>query len=142
MAANTSGTFAPNGGPVGGAKPGIQFGFDSPAMAQSTPQSAAAAPIPIPGGNNSVPSPANSPSPIPQPSASGGRPPAGLQQSGSQMTFGSLPSDGEVSPQAEACPSRGNSVTMLTIVSTPASRTTRIRPPSRHPQPSRHALPT
>lgn len=105
MAANTSGTFAPNGGPVGGTKPGIQFGFDSPAMAQSTPQSAAAAPIPIPGGNNnnSVPSPANSPSPIPQPSASGGRPPAGLQ-SGSQMTFGSLPSDGEVSQQTKLVP--------------------------------------
>lgn len=99
MAANTSGTFVPNGGPVGGAKPGIQFGFDSPAMAQSTPQSAAAAPIPIPGGNSnapSVPSPANSPSPIPQPSASGGRPPSGIQ-SGNQMTFGSLGSDGEVS---------------------------------------------
>ncbi|CEJ81399.1 Putative Eukaryotic translation initiation factor 4 gamma [[Torrubiella] hemipterigena] len=97
MAANTSGTFVPNGGPVGGAKPGIQFGFDSPAMAQTTPQSAAAAPIPIPGGNGnapSVPSPANSPSPIPQPSASGGRPPSGIQ-SGNQMTFGSLGSDGE-----------------------------------------------
>lgn len=105
MAANPSNTVA-NGGPVGGAggaggangsKSGIQFGFDSPAQAHSTPQSGAAAPIPIPGGNNArVPSPAHSPSPIPQPAASGGRPPS-MQQPSGQMTFGSLGSDGEVS---------------------------------------------
>ena len=102
MAANPPNTVA-NGGPVGGAagangsKSGIQFGFDSPAQAHSTPQSGAAAPIPIPGGNNArVPSPAHSPSPIPQPAASGGRPPS-MQQPSGQMTFGSLGSDGEVS---------------------------------------------
>ncbi|KAF4458643.1 translation initiation factor 4G, partial [Fusarium albosuccineum] len=95
MAANGPNSFAPNGGPVGGAKSGIQFGFDSPAMAHSTPQTGSAAPIPIPGGNARVPSPAHSPSPIPQPSASGGRPPSGLASG--QMTFGSLGSDGEVS---------------------------------------------
>ncbi|KAG8415112.1 hypothetical protein J3458_008991 [Metarhizium acridum] len=91
MAANGPNSYAANGG----AKSGIQFGFDSPAMAHSTPHTANAAPIPIPGaGNHRVPSPAHSPSPIPQPSASGGRPPSGLPASG-QMTFGSLSSDGE-----------------------------------------------
>ncbi|KAL3593864.1 hypothetical protein FPOAC2_08165 [Fusarium poae] len=96
MAANAPNNFVANGGPVGGAKSNIQFGFDSPAMANSTPQSTSAAPIPIPGGANArVPSPAHSPSPIPQPSASGGRPPSGLQQASGTMTFGSLGSDGE-----------------------------------------------
>ncbi|OAA44861.1 MIF4-like, type 1/2/3 [Metarhizium rileyi] len=91
MAANGPNSYAANGG----AKSGIQFGFDSPAMAHSTPHTGNAAPIPIPGaGNHRVPSPAHSPSPIPQPSASGGRPPSGLAASG-QMTFGSLNSDGE-----------------------------------------------
>ncbi|KAJ6444655.1 plasma membrane channel protein [Purpureocillium lavendulum] len=96
MAANGPSSYAANGGAVGGAKPGIQFGFDSPAMAHSTPQTGSSAPIPIPGGNARVPSPAHSPSPIPQPSASGGRPPSGLQQPSGPMTFGSLGSDGEV----------------------------------------------
>ncbi|KAK2594218.1 hypothetical protein QQS21_008060 [Conoideocrella luteorostrata] len=92
MAANGTNSYPANGG----AKSGIQFGFNSPAMAHSTPQAGSAAPIPIPGsGNPRVPSPAHSPSPIPQPSASGGRPPSGLQQPSSQMTFGSLGSDGE-----------------------------------------------
>ncbi|PNY27217.1 Eukaryotic translation initiation factor 4 gamma [Tolypocladium capitatum] len=95
MAANGPSSYAANGGPVGGAKSGIQFGFDSPAMAHSTPQTGSSAPIPIPGGNPRVASPAHSPSPIPQPSASGGRPPSGLQQPTGQMTFGSLSSDGE-----------------------------------------------
>ncbi|GAB0135569.1 hypothetical protein EsDP_00003902 [Epichloe bromicola] len=92
MAANGTNSFAANGG----AKSGIQFGFNSPAMAHSTPQVGNAAPIAIPGaGHQRVPSPAHSPSPIPQPSASGGRPPSGLQQPSGQMTFGSLGSDGE-----------------------------------------------
>lgn len=95
MAANGPNSYVTNGGPVGG-KSGIQFGFDSPAMGHSTPQTGSAAPIPIPGGNARVPSPAHSPSPIPQPSASGGRPPSSLQQPSGQMTFGSLGSDGEV----------------------------------------------
>lgn len=99
MAANAPNTVA-NGGPpapAAGSKSNIQFGFDSPSVALSTPQSGNAAPIPIPAGNNAarVPSPAHSPSPIPQPSASGGRPPS--MQAGGQMTFGSLGSDGEVS---------------------------------------------
>lgn len=98
MAANAPTTVA-NGGPPApaGNKSNIQFGFDSPSVAHSTPQSGNAAPIPIPAGNAAarVPSPAHSPSPIPQPSASGGRPPS--MQSGGQMTFGSLGSDGEVS---------------------------------------------
>ncbi|KAF4997827.1 hypothetical protein FGRMN_3575 [Fusarium graminum] len=96
MAANGPNSFVANGGPVSGPKSNIQFGFDSPAMGNSTPQSTNAAPIPIPGGNPRVSSPAHSPSPIPQPSASGGRPPSGLQQAGGNMTFGSLGSDGEV----------------------------------------------
>ncbi|KAG5937226.1 hypothetical protein E4U53_000049 [Claviceps sorghi] len=92
MAANPTSSYAINGG----AKSGIQFGFNSPAMAHSTPQTGNAAPIAIPGaGNQRIPSPAHSPSPIPQPSASGGRPPSGLQQPTGQMTFGSLGSDGE-----------------------------------------------
>lgn len=95
MAATGPNSFAANGGPVGGSKSGIQFGYDSPAMAHSTPQAGTSAPIPIPGGNPRVTSPAHSPSPIPQPSASGGRPPSGLQQPTGQMTFGSLSSDGE-----------------------------------------------
>ncbi|PHH68941.1 hypothetical protein CDD82_170 [Ophiocordyceps australis] len=95
MAATGPNSFSANGGPVGGSKSGIQFGFDSPAMAHSTPSAGSSVPIPIPGGNPRIPSPAHSPSPIPQPSASGGRPPSGLQQPSGQMTFGSLSSDGE-----------------------------------------------
>ncbi|RDA93333.1 hypothetical protein CP533_0307 [Ophiocordyceps camponoti-saundersi (nom. inval.)] len=95
MAASGPNSYAANGGPVGGSKSGIQFGYDSPAMAHSTPQVGTSAPISIPGGNPRVTSPAHSPSPIPQPSHSGGRPPSGLQQHTGQMTFGSLSSDGE-----------------------------------------------
>lgn len=93
MAANGPNSFAANGG----AKQVPQFGFaPSPNVAASSPQTGDSAPIPIPGGNNPrVASPAHSPSPIPQPSASGGRPPSGLNQG--NMTFGSLGSDGEVS---------------------------------------------
>ena len=99
MASNGPNSFAPNGGTVGGTKPGIQFGFNSPAPTHSTPETGNAAPIPIPGGNPNprINSPAHSPVPIPQPSASGGRPPSSLQQHTGQMTFGSLGSDGEVS---------------------------------------------
>ncbi|UZP41253.1 hypothetical protein NXS19_009069 [Fusarium pseudograminearum] len=43
MAANAPNNFVANGGPVGGAKSNIQFGFDSPGMANSTPQSTSAA---------------------------------------------------------------------------------------------------
>ncbi|RSL88975.1 hypothetical protein BHE90_015978, partial [Fusarium euwallaceae] len=109
MAANAPNSFVANGGPVGGAKSGIQFGFDSPAMAHSTPQTGSAAPIPIPGNNARVPSPAHSPSPIPQPSASGGRPPSGLQQASGQMTFGSLGSDGERHMRQGSVPTNPNS---------------------------------
>ncbi|ODA78451.1 hypothetical protein RJ55_05832 [Drechmeria coniospora] len=95
MAATGPNSYVANGGSISGAKSGIQFGFDSPAMVHSTPQTGGSAPIPIPGGNPRVTSPEHSPSPIPQPSASGGRPPSGLQQPSGQMTFGSLSSDGE-----------------------------------------------
>ncbi|KAK2928641.1 hypothetical protein FoTM2_011503 [Fusarium oxysporum f. sp. vasinfectum] len=110
MAANGPNSFVANGGPVSAGKPGIQFGYDSPAMANSTPQSSSAAPIPIPGGGNArVPSPAHSPSPIPQPSASGGRPPSGLQQAGGNtMTFGSLGSDGERHMRQGSTPTNPN----------------------------------
>ncbi|KAF4441501.1 translation initiation factor 4G [Fusarium austroafricanum] len=109
MAANGPNSFVANGGPVTTGKPGIQFGYDSPAMASSTPQSSSAAPIPIPGsGNARVPSPAHSPSPIPQPSASGGRPPSGLQQAGGTMTFGSLGSDGERHMRQGSAPTNPN----------------------------------
>ena len=87
-----------NGGPIGGPKSHIQFGFESPAVAHSTPQVPGSSPIPVPAGNPRIPSPAHSPAPIPQPSASGGgRPPSGLQQPNSQMIFGSPSGDGEVS---------------------------------------------
>ncbi|KHO00833.1 MIF4-like, type 1/2/3 [Metarhizium album ARSEF 1941] len=106
MAANGPNSFAANGG----AKPGIQFGFDSPAMAHSTPHAGNAAPIPIPGaGTHRVPSPAHSPSPIPQPSASGGRPPSGLPAS-AQMTFGSLSSDGERHMRQGSVPPNSNAM--------------------------------
>ncbi|RFU73567.1 mif4-like, type 1 2 3, partial [Trichoderma arundinaceum] len=97
MAANGPSGYVPNGGSIGGAKSGIQFGYDSPAMGHSTPQVGHSAPIPVPDANNNhrVPSPAHSPAPIPQPSASGGRPPSSLQQPTNQMTFGSLGSDGD-----------------------------------------------
>lgn len=97
MAANGPSGFVPNGGSIAGAKSGIQFGYDSPAMGHSTPHVGHSAPIPVPDANNHhrVPSPAHSPAPIPQPSASGGRPPSSLQQPTNQMTFGSLGSDGD-----------------------------------------------
>ncbi|KAH7313310.1 hypothetical protein B0I35DRAFT_480008 [Stachybotrys elegans] len=93
MAANGPSSYVPNGGAVAGAK-NIVFGYNSPSQTHSIPQADASASIPIPGANPRVVSPAQSPSPIPQPSASGGRPPSGLQASGS-MTFGSLNSDGD-----------------------------------------------
>ncbi len=99
MAANGPNSYTANGGhAAAAAKSGIQFGFGSPSVAQSSPQAGNSAPIAIPGSNPRIASPPHSPSPIPQPSASGGRPPSGLQQPGAQMTFGSLNStDGEVS---------------------------------------------
>ncbi|KAG5756096.1 hypothetical protein H9Q70_001299 [Fusarium xylarioides] len=110
MAANGPNSFVANGGPVTAGKPGIQFGYDSPAMTNSTPQTSSAAPIPIPGGGIArVPSPTHSPSPIPQPSASGGRPPSGLQQAGGNtMTFGSLGSDGERHMRQGSTPTNHN----------------------------------
>ncbi|KAK5988866.1 hypothetical protein PT974_10363 [Cladobotryum mycophilum] len=110
MAANGPSGYVANGASIAGAKSGIQFGYDSPAMAHSTPQTGHSAPIPIPGGNQRVPSPAHSPSPIPQPSASGGRPPAGLQQPGGQMTFGSLNSDGDRHMRQGSVPSNPNAL--------------------------------
>lgn len=95
ISANGPNSYAANGGPVGGAKAGIQFGFsDSPAMQHSTPQPTTAAPIPIPGNSNPrVQSPAHSPSPIPQPSASGGKPPSTGPDGG--FRIGSFGGDGE-----------------------------------------------
>ncbi|OAA56640.1 eukaryotic translation initiation factor subunit [Niveomyces insectorum RCEF 264] len=85
-----------NGGPAGaGPKAGLpKFGYESPAVAHSTPSQNVAAPIPIPGHHPRIPSPAHSPSPIPQPSASGGRPPT-ISQDGAPMKFGSLGGDGD-----------------------------------------------
>ncbi|KAL8371457.1 hypothetical protein RB595_001314 [Gaeumannomyces hyphopodioides] len=95
ISANGPSGYIANGGPVGGPKGSIQFGYkESPAIAHSTPQQGTSAPIPIPGNNARVPSPAHSPSPIPQPSASGGRPPP-MAQDGPSMKFGSLGGDGE-----------------------------------------------
>ncbi|KFA75200.1 hypothetical protein S40288_00149 [Stachybotrys chartarum IBT 40288] len=108
MATNAPNSFVPNGG----AKPGIQFGFESsPAIPHSTPQSGNSAPIAIPPANNArVPSPINSPAPIPMPSASGGRVPTGLQQSAGQVTFGSLGSDGERHFRQGSAPHNPNNV--------------------------------
>lgn len=99
ISANGPPSYGANGGPVGNSKSSIQFGFkDSPGVSHSTPQPGAASPIPIPGsGQARVASPAQSPSPIPQPTASGGRPPSGLQQSDGKPSFGSFNNDPEVS---------------------------------------------
>lgn len=97
MASTGPNSYVTNGGPVGGPKGPIQFGFPSPAMAHGTPQPGNSAPIPIPGGANPrVTTPAHSPAPIPQSSASGGRPPSGLAPASGQVTFGSLSSDTDV----------------------------------------------
>lgn len=99
ISANGPPSYSANGGPVGNSKSSIQFGFnDSPGVSHSTPQTGSASPVPIPGtGHARVASPAQSPSPIPQPTASGGRPPSGLQQSGDvKPSFGSFNNDPEV----------------------------------------------
>ncbi len=85
------GHIANGSGPVGNMKAANipQFGYESPAVAHSTPQPGAAAPIPIP----QIPSPAHSPSPIPQTSG-GQRAPSSSQ---APVTFGSFPGDGDVS---------------------------------------------
>ncbi|KAL2134193.1 hypothetical protein VTI74DRAFT_814 [Chaetomium olivicolor] len=94
ISANAPASHMANGGPAGGPK-NIQFGFESPAVAHSTPQMGGAAPIPIPGGGNPrIQSPAHSPSPIPQiPQQSGGqRAPSSIQ---APPTFGSFPGDND-----------------------------------------------
>jgi translation initiation factor 4G len=94
MASNGSNSLLANGAAavVGGAAP--KFGFHSPAIDQSTPQTAHAAPVPVPqAGNPRITSPAHSPTPIPQPSESGG-PPASAPPGGTpKMMFGAF--DGE-----------------------------------------------
>ncbi|SPO00559.1 related to translation initiation factor eIF-4F [Cephalotrichum gorgonifer] len=98
ISANGPQSYGANGGPVGNSKSSIQFGFkDSPGVTHSSPQTGGASPIPIPGsGTVRVASPAQSPSPIPQPTASGGRPPSGLQQTGDvKPSFGSFNNDPE-----------------------------------------------
>lgn len=99
ISANGPQSYGANGGSVGNPKSSIQFGFkDSPGVSHSTPQPGAASPIPIPGsGHARVASPAQSPSPIPQPTASGGRPPSGLQSGDGKPSFGSFNNDPEVS---------------------------------------------
>ncbi|KAH8909948.1 hypothetical protein BR93DRAFT_943830 [Coniochaeta sp. PMI_546] len=97
ISANAPSSHIANGGPVGGSKASIQFGYkDSPAVAHSTPQPSVSAPIPIPGNNSNhrIPSPAQSPSPIPVPSATGGRPPSSAPPP-NPMTFGSFPGEGD-----------------------------------------------
>lgn len=83
--------FVANGGVAGaGTKTAIpKFGYESPAIAHSTPSQPLAA-------NQRIPSPAQSPIPIPQPSASGGRPPSTISQDGASMKFGSFGGDGDV----------------------------------------------
>jgi len=98
ISANGTSGYIPNGGPVGGQRSDIKFGFqESPAASHSTPQvsqSNTSAPIPIPGSNPRVTSPAQSPSPIPQPTASGGRPPSSLVPgSNGQFQIGSFEGD-------------------------------------------------
>ncbi|OIW33718.1 hypothetical protein CONLIGDRAFT_640816 [Coniochaeta ligniaria NRRL 30616] len=98
ISANAPSSHIANGGPVGGSKASIQFGYkESPAVAHSTPQPSVSAPIPIPGNNSNhrIPSPAQSPSPIPVPSATGGRPPSSAPPP-NPMTFGSFPGEGDL----------------------------------------------
>ncbi|KAJ9130575.1 Eukaryotic translation initiation factor 4 gamma [Coniochaeta hoffmannii] len=93
---NAPSSHIANGGPVGGSKANIQFGYnESPAVAHSTPQLPVSAPMPIPGTNSNhhIPSPAQSPSPIPVPTATGGRPPSSAPPG--SMTFGSFPGEGD-----------------------------------------------
>ncbi|KAK4547614.1 hypothetical protein LTR36_000571 [Oleoguttula mirabilis] len=85
----------PNGGPVGqNGRPPINFGSmgasGSPVPQPSAPYQSQTSSLPAPRADPRVISPAHSPSPIPQPQASGGRPPAGLQNQGNGMTFGSM----------------------------------------------------
>ncbi|KAK4176221.1 hypothetical protein QBC36DRAFT_12215 [Triangularia setosa] len=93
ISANAPAGHLANGGLVGGPIP--KFGFESPAIAHSTPQPAGATPIPIPGGANPrVASPAHSPSPIPQSHQSGG----GLGQRAAPAqgpVFGSFPGEAD-----------------------------------------------
>ncbi|KAK3944237.1 hypothetical protein QBC46DRAFT_252176 [Diplogelasinospora grovesii] len=94
ISANAPPSHAANGGPVGGQKANIQFGYSSPAVGHSTPQAGAAMPMAIPGAGPAIPSPAHSPSPIPQvPQHSGGqRAPSNTQ---APLTFGSFPGDND-----------------------------------------------
>ncbi|KAK4193967.1 hypothetical protein QBC35DRAFT_446304 [Podospora australis] len=85
---NAPNNIANGGGPMSGQ---IKFGFDSPAIAHSSPQVAGAVPIPIPGGNQRIQSPAQSPSPIPQQSG-GQRAPSNAQV---PLAFGSFPGEGD-----------------------------------------------
>ncbi|KAK3679462.1 hypothetical protein LTR78_001023 [Recurvomyces mirabilis] len=97
-AAGASGSI-PNGGPVSvNGRPHINFGAMnvSPLPQHAAPFQAQNASLSTPGSNNPrVISPAHSPSPIPQPQASGGRPPAGLQNQTNGVTFGQLGGEGE-----------------------------------------------
>ncbi|KAH6687481.1 eukaryotic initiation factor 4F subunit p130 [Plectosphaerella plurivora] len=103
MSANGPNNYGPNGAAAAAgskAPSSLKFGFDgSPAIAHSSPHVGSSAPINIQGANGPnqrVPSPAHSPSPIPQqPIASGGRPPSVISQQNTQMTFGSLGSEGD-----------------------------------------------
>ncbi len=86
--------FATNGGP----KAALKFGYESPAVAYSTP-------TPFIPGSQRIPSPAQPPSPIPVASASGGRPPT-MSQDGTGMQFGSFGGDSDVcSPPLPLLPS-------------------------------------
>lgn len=97
-ASGASGSI-PNGGPVGQqtGRPPIHFGAinASPLPQHSAPYHSQTASLATPASNPRVISPAHSPSPIPQPQASGGRPPAGLQNQTNGMTFGQLGGEGD-----------------------------------------------
>jgi len=87
----------PNGGPVGqnASRPHISFGSmmdsqASPAQSNAQPFYSQHAALATPQHNPRIISPAHSPTPIPQPPASGGKPPAGLQQHGNPVNFGSM----------------------------------------------------
>ncbi|EKD17875.1 uncharacterized protein L3040_004414 [Drepanopeziza brunnea f. sp. 'multigermtubi'] len=102
----TIGANGMNGGPVGGMK--IQFGSvpeASPKVSHSAPEgSTTSAPIAIP--NPRITDPSHSPSPIPAPSASGGKPPSGLQGNNPPMAFGSF--ENQRRPGAQAALASSN----------------------------------
>lgn len=95
---NASGAsgYTPNGGPVSAnGRPPIVFGQSGDSQSPA-PFQAQNASLSTPSNNPRATSPAHSPTPIPQPSASGGRPPSGMQNQINGLAFGQTGGDTEM----------------------------------------------